>query len=129
MYASGHYRPYDRHRTDTAREFVGWASQVGGMGEVSAARSAMEPTGNRLLDLLPRAAGNRLRPHLEAVSLGVKHIVYEPHGPISHAYFPIGAVISLVTYMEDGTGVEVATVGREGMVGLPVILGAETTPI
>jgi CRP-like cAMP-binding protein len=96
---------------------------------VAAAKPPTEPTGNRLLDLLPRADGARLRSHLEAVSLGVKHIVYEPGGPISHVYFPTGAVISLVTYMEDGTAVEVATVGREGVVGLPVFLGTESVPI
>lgn len=89
----------------------------------------MEPTGNRLLDLLPPTAADRLRPHLEAFSLGIKHVIYEPHGQISHVYFPIGGVISLVTCMEDGTTVEVATVGREGMVGLPVFLGCETGPI
>jgi len=89
----------------------------------------MEPTGNRLLDLLPRADGERLRSRLEAVSLSIKHVVYEPDGPISHVYFPTGAVISLVTYLEGGMAVEVATVGREGMVGLPVFLGTESVPI
>ena len=77
---------------------------------MTAAKPSTEPTGNQLLDLLPRADGDRLRSHLEAVSMGVKHVVYEPLGPISHVYFPIGAVISLVTYMEDGTAVEVATI-------------------
>ena len=86
------------------------------------------PTGNRLLDSLPRADIERLRPHLEAVSVGVKHVVYEPNGPIKHVYFPTGCVISLVTYLEDGASVEMATVGREGMVGLPIFLGADTMP-
>ena len=60
------------------------------------------PVGNRLLDSLPRADIERLRPHLEALSVGIKHVVYEPDGPITHVYFPTGCVISLVTYMEDG---------------------------
>jgi CRP-like cAMP-binding protein len=52
-----------------------------------------------------------------------------PSASSSHVYFPIGVVISLVTSMEDGTAVELATVGREGMVGLPVFLGTGSLPI
>jgi CRP-like cAMP-binding protein len=84
--------------------------------------------GNRLLDSLPRPDLERLRPHLEAVSVGVKHVVYEPNGPIKHVYFPINCVISLVTYLEDGASVEMATIGLEGMVGLPIFLGTDTMP-
>src|SRR3954447_15850301 len=91
-------------------------------------RAPKPPTGNRLLDLLPRADIERLRPHLEAVSLGVKQVVYEPDGPIPHVYFPAGCVISLVTFMGGGAAVEMATIGREGMVGLPVFLGSDTMP-
>ena len=83
------------------------------------------PFGNRLLDSLPRAGIERLHPHLEAVSVGVKEIIYEPNGPITHVCFPVACVISLVTYMEDGAAVEMATIGREGMVGLPIFLGAD----
>jgi CRP-like cAMP-binding protein len=84
--------------------------------------------GNRLLDSLPRPDLERLRPHLEAVSVGVKHVVYEPNGQIKHVYFPIDCVISLVTYLEDGASVEMATIGLEGMVGLPIFLGTDTMP-
>src|SRR5438477_7871563 len=84
--------------------------------------------GNRLLDSLPRADIERLRPYLEAVSVGIKHVLYEPDGPIMHVYFPTGCVISLVTYLEDGSSVEMATIGREGMVGLPIFLGSDTMP-
>jgi CRP-like cAMP-binding protein len=86
------------------------------------------PSGNLLLDSLPRPDMERLRPHLEAVSVGVRHVIYEPNGPISHVYFPIDCVISLVTYLEDGSSVEMATIGLEGMVGLPIFLGSETMP-
>ena len=86
------------------------------------------PTGNRLLDSLPRADIERLRPHLEAVSVELMHVIYEPDRPITHVYFPAGCVISLVIYMDDGAAVEMATVGREGMVGLPIFLGADTMP-
>jgi CRP-like cAMP-binding protein len=83
---------------------------------------------NRLLDLLPRADTERLRPHLETVSISVKHVIYEPNGPIAHVYFPTSCVISLVTYLVDGSSVEMATIGLEGMVGLPIFLGADTMP-
>lgn len=86
------------------------------------------PAGNRLLDSLPLADIERLRPHLEAVSVGVKHVIYEPNGPIKHVYFPISCVISLVTYLKDGASVEMATIGLEGMVGLPIFLGTDTMP-
>ena len=86
------------------------------------------PTGNRLLDSLPRPDMERLRPHLEAVAVGVRHVIYEPNGPILHVYFPTGCVISLVTYLMDGSAVEMATIGLEGMVGLPIFLGTDTMP-
>jgi hypothetical protein len=57
----------------------------------------------------------------------MSHQVYEPTQPISHVYFPLTAVTSVLSEMEDGTTVEVATIGREGMVGLPVFLGDEST--
>jgi CRP-like cAMP-binding protein len=78
--------------------------------------------------LLPRPDIERLRPHLEAVPVGVKEVIYEPNGPIKHVYFPTGCVISLVTYLKDGSAVEMATIGLEGMVGLPIFLGTDTMP-
>ncbi len=86
------------------------------------------PVGNLILDSLPPANIKRLRPHLEAIPVGIRHVVYEPDAPISHVYFPTGCVISMVTYLEDGSPVEMATVGREGMVGLPIFLGSDTMP-
>jgi CRP-like cAMP-binding protein len=86
------------------------------------------PVGNWLLDSLPRADIERLRPHLEAVSVDIKQVMYEPNGPIKHVYFPTSCIISLVTYLKDGASVEMATVGLEGMVGLPIFLGTDTMP-
>jgi CRP-like cAMP-binding protein len=86
------------------------------------------PVGNWLLDSLPRADIERVRPHLEAVPVAIKQVIYEPNGPIQHVYFPTSCIISLVTYMKDGASVEMATVGHEGMVGLPVFLGTGTMP-
>jgi CRP-like cAMP-binding protein len=86
------------------------------------------PVGNWLLDSLPRADIERVQPHLETVPVAIKQVIYEPNGPIQHVYFPTSCIISLVTYLKDGSSVEMATVGLEGMVGLPVFLGTDTMP-
>ena len=83
---------------------------------------------NRLLAALPKSEYSRLLPHLETVSLEFKQVFYEPNQPIEYVYFPNNGVVSLVNIMEDGATVEVATVGNEGMIGLPVFLGANTIP-
>ncbi len=86
------------------------------------------PGENRLLAALPKGDHARLVPELEQVSLGVKDVLYEADAPITHVYFPLNGVMSLVIEMKDGRTVEVGTVGNEGMVGTPVFLGAEESP-
>jgi CRP-like cAMP-binding protein len=81
---------------------------------------------NRLLAALPAEVYDQLVPSLEPVSLPLKQLLYEPNHAIAYVYFPLTAVISLVTLMQDGQKVEVGTIGNEGMVGLPVFWGAET---
>ena len=85
--------------------------------------------GNRLLGALPAEEFERLRPHLETVTLKVKDYLYEPGGPIEYVYFPIDCVTSTMITMKDGRMVEVATIGKEGMDGLPLFLGAQTAPL
>jgi CRP-like cAMP-binding protein len=80
---------------------------------------------NRLLSALPDSEYERLLPHLEQVSLTLKQIIYLPNEPIEYVYFPNSGIISLVNLTEDGGTVEAATVGKEGMVGLPLLLGAD----
>ncbi len=58
----------------------------------------------------------------------LKHVVYEPRASIDFAYFPSQGVVSLLTVMEDGAGIELATIGNEGMVGLPILLGISESP-
>ena len=77
---------------------------------------------------LPQKQVKQFLPHLETVDLELKEVLYEPNQPINYIYFPNNGVVSLVTVMEDGSVAEVATVGNEGMVGLPIFLGAETIP-
>jgi CRP-like cAMP-binding protein len=94
----------------------------------AASRDDRPPTENRLLDALPRAEYERIRPHLEGVPIAARQVISEADGPISHVYFPTGGVISLVSFMDRGAAVEIATIGREGLVGLPVFLGAASMP-
>ena len=89
--------------------------------------AAFDGTRNRILGALPADERARLAPHLERVELDVKQVVFDVDRPIEHVYFPEAAVVSLVGVMADGSAVETATVGREGMVGLPVFLGTDQT--
>ncbi len=78
---------------------------------------------NQLLMALPPGECNRLIPCLEPVSLVSGQIIYEPKQPIKEVYFPIGAMISLVSIMKDGSTTEIGLVGNQGMVGIPIFLG------
>jgi CRP-like cAMP-binding protein len=82
--------------------------------------------GNRLLARLPRDEYKRLAPHLKIVPLEFKQILYEARSPMDYAYFPNRGVVSALAVMEDGRAIEVATVGNEGMMGLPLLVGAKT---
>ena len=79
--------------------------------------------GNRLLDRLPEAEYHRLLPLLKPVKLAFEQVLYELRGPIDYAYFPTGAVTSALTVMQDGSAIEVATVGNEGLVGHTAAFG------
>jgi CRP-like cAMP-binding protein len=95
---------------------------------MSGSKNARKPPGNRLLAAFPREVYERLRPDLEAVSLAQKDVVHEPYGLIPYVYFPTRCVLSLVAVMGDSSIYELTTVGREGMFGLPVVLGTVTAP-
>jgi CRP-like cAMP-binding protein len=73
---------------------------------------------NRLLDALEPKSRERIEPHLRAVSFKLGVIVCEAGGLLRHAYFPEGAVLSLLTVLEDGSAIETANIGREGAFGL-----------
>lgn len=82
---------------------------------------------NAILAALPGDELSRLSGDLEPAPAQVRARVYEPGGPINEVYFPLASVFSLVGVADDRM-VEVATIGREGMVGLPVFLGAASSP-
>ena len=83
---------------------------------------------NRILSRLPAADIKRLARKLSKVDAIPGKSLYEPNKPFRYVYFPETAVASIVTVLEDGTETEVATIGCEGMVGLPVFLGAKQSP-
>ena len=83
---------------------------------------------NQLLARLPPSEYQRLAPQLKAVRLPVKRVLYAAYAPIDYAYFPVDAVISAVTIMDDGSAIEVATIGNEGIAGLGAFIGGETSP-
>jgi CRP-like cAMP-binding protein len=76
---------------------------------------------NRILTALPRSERLELFSVVTNVSLPVKRVLFEPGGPIDAIYFPVDGVISLVTPLHDGAIVEVATIGNEGIVGVPLV--------
>jgi CRP-like cAMP-binding protein len=87
------------------------------------------PTGqNRLLSTLPAEEYRQIEPQLRRVSLGSRSMLYQSGERIDHVYFPIDGVMSMLAGTDEEGLVEVATVGNEGMVGLPLFLGATTTP-
>jgi CRP-like cAMP-binding protein len=91
--------------------------------------SQISPTrSNRLLAALPNQTYEQLHPSLERVDQPFKQILQTPRERMSSVYFPLSSVDSIVVTMEDGTIVEVATVGYEGMIGLPIFLGSDTMP-
>jgi CRP-like cAMP-binding protein len=90
--------------------------------------SPHSPNQNLLLAALPATEFERLSPHLELVPLPLGEILYEPGGQMQHAYFPTTAIVSLHYVMESGASAESAGVGNEGVVGIALFMGGETTP-
>jgi CRP-like cAMP-binding protein len=86
------------------------------------------PSANHLLAALPPEVFARVAPSLDVIPLILKSILHKPGEPIRDVYFPGGGFLSIVTVLDDGGMVEVATVGREGMVGMSAILNGDPSP-
>jgi CRP-like cAMP-binding protein len=82
---------------------------------------------NRLLDALPAVEFERLRPHLELISLPLGRVIYEPGVQLRHALFPTSCILSLHYVLASGASAETAGVGNEGMAGVALIMGGDTT--
>jgi CRP-like cAMP-binding protein len=90
--------------------------------------SPHSPNQNHLLAALPTVEFERLAAHLELVPMPLGEILYEPGAQMRHAYFPTTAIVSLHYVMETGASAETAGVGNEGVVGISLFMGGDTTP-
>jgi CRP-like cAMP-binding protein len=90
--------------------------------------SAADPRLNRLLAALPDAEWARWLPHLESVEMPLGKVLYESGTRLAHVYFPTTSIVSLLYVMEDGASAEIAVVGHEGIVGISLFMGGESTP-
>jgi CRP-like cAMP-binding protein len=99
-----------------------------GSSKVMASRKASDLHANRLLGLLPPRDYKRLRPNLHRIPLEYRQSLYRANKPIEFVYFIETGVGSLVNTMRNGEAAEVGTIGNEGVVGLPVVLGDDRAP-
>jgi CRP-like cAMP-binding protein len=90
--------------------------------------STPEPRNNQLLAALPAAEWQRWLPQLEQVEMPLGQVLYESGTTLSHVYFPLTAIVSLLYVMENGASAEIAVVGNEGIVGISLFMGGESTP-
>jgi len=90
--------------------------------------SPHSPKQNHLLAALPAPEFARLSPHLELVSMPLGEVLYESGGRLQHVYFPTTSIVSLLYVLEDGASAEIAVVGNEGILGISIFMGGQTTP-
>jgi CRP-like cAMP-binding protein len=90
--------------------------------------ASLDPLDNRLLAALPPAERQRWWPALEPVEMPLGQVLYESGRTLSHVYFPTNAIVSLLYVMENGASAEIAVVGNEGIVGISLFMGGESTP-
>ena len=83
---------------------------------------------NRLLAAVPAGVFESLQSNLEFVRLSLGQVIYEPDETLQHVYFPTTAIVSLLYTMENGTSAEMGVVGCDGVVGIAVFMGGDTTP-
>jgi CRP-like cAMP-binding protein len=87
-----------------------------------------DPRKNQLLAALPEAELQRWLPHLEHVDMRLGEVLYEAGSTLSHVYFPTTAIVSLLYVMKNGESAEIAVVGNDGVVGISLFMGGDSTP-
>jgi len=92
------------------------------------APSTRDPRQNHLLAALPETDYARIAPQLELVPLTLGQVLYESGSRMRHVYFPTTAIVSLLYVMENGASAEIAVVGNDGIVGISLFMGGESTP-
>ncbi|WP_373187900.1 Crp/Fnr family transcriptional regulator [Halopseudomonas sp.] len=86
------------------------------------------PQQNHLLIGLQEETAERLLPHLELVNMALGKVLYEPGDVMTHVYFPIDCIVSLLYVMENGASAEISVIGNEGLIGISLFMGGESTP-
>jgi CRP-like cAMP-binding protein len=89
--------------------------------------ASTDPRHNQLLAALPRKQWQRWLPHLEHVTMSLAQVLYEPGETLSHVYFPTTAIVSLLYVMRNGESAEIAVVGNDGVVGVSLFMGGDST--
>jgi CRP-like cAMP-binding protein len=98
------------------------------MNTLPPGKITLAPSRNALLGALPAEEYTRLAPHLESIPLPLGWVLYESGAHMGHAYFPTEGIVSLLSVMENGSSAEIALTGNEGLVGISLFMGGETTP-
>jgi CRP-like cAMP-binding protein len=114
---------YVRHRTEGVGYGTVTCRRIGAESCMAAS-----PHQNHLLDALPVADYDRLTAHAELIPMSLGGVLYEPGVKLGHVYFPTTAIISLLYVMENGASAEIAVVGNEGILGISLFMGGDTTP-
>jgi len=86
------------------------------------------PKQNHLLAALPAIEFERLSPHLQLVPMPLGEVLYDSGGLLQHVYFPTTSIVSLLYVFADGASAEIAVVGNDGILGISLFMGGETTP-
>jgi CRP-like cAMP-binding protein len=89
--------------------------------------SGHDPIQNHLLNAMSAAGRERLYPQLELVEMPLGKVLYESGDLLRHVYFPTDSIVSLLSMMKDGASAEIAVVGNEGLIGIALFMGGETT--
>ncbi len=87
-----------------------------------------EPEKNRILGALSAAERERVFPHLQLVPMPLGRVLYESGDVLRHVYFPTDSIVSLLYVLEDGASAEISVVGNDGLIGVALFMGGETTP-
>lgn len=88
----------------------------------------INPKQNRLLAALSADSFNRLAPHFELIEISLGEVLYESGSTLRHVYFPTDSIVSLLYVMENGASAEISVVGNEGVIGISLFMGGESTP-
>lgn len=88
----------------------------------------LDPQQNRLLGALSNAERERIFPHLQPVPMPLGEVLYESGDLLRYVYFPTDSIVSLLYVLADGGSAEISVVGNEGLIGIALFMGGETTP-